>query len=191
MKQTVRTFVAVETAAAVRDRAGELIKTLSAARADVKWVKPGNMHITLKFLGDVALKETARICEAVQKAAAETAPFKLEICGAGAFPNANRPRTVWLGAQDDEAMRGLHKQIESRLQKLGFRKDGRRFQTHLTLGRVRRGGPEMAELGRLIRENAAFAAGEMTVSEVIVFASHLAPTGPTYEPLGRAKLMAR
>lgn len=188
MKQTVRTFVAVEIPANVRARAAELIEILSGAGADVKWVASENLHITLKFLGDVELKETARICEAMQKASAETSPFPLALRGAGAFPNVRRPRTIWLGTEDDLTMRALHQHLEARLQKLGFRKDGRRFHAHLTLGRVRRGGPAMAELGRLLQEHAAFEAGTAPIVELVLFASHLSRTGPTYEPLGRAKL---
>jgi 2'-5' RNA ligase len=189
VKQTIRTFVAVETGAEVRKRAAELIERLGEAGADVNWVAPRNLHLTLKFLGDVALRETARVCEAVERAAREVEPFELEIVSAGAFPNVGRPRTVWLGSgQGEDLMGQLHQHVETRLQKLGFRKDARRYQTHLTIGRVRRGGPDVAELGRLIRENADFQAGRITVSEMIVFASRLDSTGPTYEPLGRAKL---
>jgi len=188
MKQTVRTFVAVEMPADVRARAVKLIEILAGVGADVKWVAPENLHITLKFLGEVELKETARICEAMQKAAFETPPFSLTLLGAGAFPNVHRPRTIWLGAEDDAPMRALHQQLETRLQKLGFRKDGRRFHAHLTLGRVRRGGPAMADLGRLLQEHTTFKAGTAPISEVILFASHLDRAGPTYEPLGRARL---
>jgi len=189
MKQTTRTFVAVETSPAVRDRTQKLIDRLRATPANVKWVERQNLHITLKFLGDVALNETARVCQAVAKAAENVSPFDLEICGAGAFPNPGRPRTVWLGAsQGEEAMRALHKHVESALAKLGFRKDNRAFRTHLTIGRVRRGGIGLAELGQLIRQHADFLAGRTPVAEVIVFASHLGPSGPTYEALGRAKL---
>ncbi len=189
MKQTVRTFVAVETGAAIRGRAEELIETFRAAGADVKWVEPRNIHLTLKFLGDVQMRETARVCEAVQKATADVAPFEIEIRAAGAFPHPGRPRTVWLGAAEgEEQMQALHRAVESALGKLGFRKDARRFSTHLTIGRVRRGGSGVAELGELIRRGADFHAGRMTVAELVVFSSRLGPSGPTYEALGRAKL---
>ena len=192
MKQTVRAFVAIETGSEVRSAAARLIEKLAAAGADVKWVETDNMHVTLKFLGDVALKETARICEAVQKAADKVEPFELEFRGAGAFPNAARPRTVWLGtAEGHEPMLRLFERVDSRLAKLGFRRESRAFHAHLTLGRVRRGGPQIARLGQLLQENADYPAGTSRVDEVIVFSSELGPSGPSYHPLGRAKLLGK
>ena len=189
MKQTVRTFIAVEIDERARRAAAKLIEKLGAAAADVKWVEPHNLHLTLKFLGDVALDETARICQVVQKAAAEVEPFELAIAGAGAFPKPARPRTVWIGSNDtQDSMAVLHKKLENRLQKLGFRKDSRRFQAHLTIGRVKRAGPGMAELASLIEENAQCEIGKTTVREVVVFSSELGREGPNYHPLGRAKL---
>ncbi len=189
MKQTVRTFVAVEIGDAVRDRAEKLIEILGRTDVDVKWVEPQNVHITMKFLGEVALKETPRICDAVKKAAAKVEPFEIEIRGAGAFPNPGKPRTIWLGSgEGDERMRALHKAVESALAKLGFRKDARRFNTHLTIGRVRHGGRDLAELSQLIGQQADFEAGRTKVTELVIFSSDLGPKGPTYAPIGRARL---
>jgi 2'-5' RNA ligase len=191
MKQTVRTFVAIEISEPVRRAAAKLIETLGTAAADVKWVDPQNLHLTVKFLGDVSLKETARICQAVQKAAAEVEPFELALGGVGAFPKIERPRTIWIGghceAGGTDTMSLLHEKIEQRLAKLGFRKDSRRFQAHLTIGRVHRGSG-MADLAQLIQENAGLQFGKTTVREAVVFSSELTRKGPTYHPLGRATL---
>ena len=189
MKHTIRTFVAVEISSAVRRRAEELIEQLRGSPADVKWVEAQNLHLTLKFLGDVPSGEIARVCEAVQQGAGEAEPFELEVRGAGAFPNARRPRTLWLGSGDgEEEMVALHGHLEGPLKKLGFRGEHRRFHPHLTIGRVRRGGPGVAQLGQLLQQHADFIAGRVQVSEVVVFSSQLDRTGPTYEPLSRAKL---
>lgn len=189
MKPTIRTFVAVEINSAIRSRATELIDQLRASPADVKWVEPHNLHVTLKFLGDVPGQEIPRVCEAVEQGAGEVVPFELELRGAGAFPSAGRPRTLWLGAGDgEEKMVDLHQHVEAALRKLGFRKEHRRFHAHLTLGRVRRGGLGVAELGQLVGQNADFLAGRVTVSGVVVFSSQLDRTGPAYEALSRAKL---
>jgi 2'-5' RNA ligase len=185
----IRTFIAVETSQAVRDRAAELMDSLQVARADVKWVQRQNLHLTLKFLGDVAEPDLPGVCEVVRQAVSGLSPFELEIRSAGAFPHPGRPRTLWLGAGEGaEAAAALAAAIEKALRKLGFPKEARRFETHLTIGRVRGGGPALAELGRLLREHAAFDAGRFRVAEVVVFASHLGPKGPTYEPLGCAPL---
>jgi len=189
MKHTVRTFVAVEIDSATRQRAEQLVEKLSAVPADVKWVEAHNLHLTLKFLGEVASQEIPRVCEAVRLGAAEVDPFELELRGAGAFPNTRRPRTIWLGVgAGQEEMVALHGKIEEPLRKLGFRPEHRRYESHLTIGRVRRGGPGLAELGQLLQQHADFLAGRVNVSQVVIFASQLATGGPIYEALSRARL---
>jgi 2'-5' RNA ligase len=192
MKQTVRTFVAIEINSAIRERMVELIDELRTAPADVKWVDGKNLHLTLKFLGNVPLQDIPQICRAVEKAAAAVAPYQLQVQGAGAFPTVRRPRTVWVGAgAGGPETVALHGQIEAALGKLGFRKEHRRFQPHLTIGRVRRSGPGVAELGQQLGQYADFDAGRMPVAEVAVISSQLQPTGPIYEALGRARLGGR
>ena len=191
MKNKLRTFIAVEIDRSIRARAGELIALLRGTVADVNWVEPQNLHLTLKFLGDVHQQDILAVCRAVQQGAAELAPFDLELRGAGAFPNAARPRTVWLGGKTGvQEMIVLHDRIETPLAKLGYREEHRQFQTHLTIGRVRGGGPGIAELGTLLQQQADFLAGRMTVGKVTVFSSTLTSAGPIYEALGTARLGA-
>ena len=189
MPDTVRTFLAVEINETVRGRAAELIAALDAAGAPVKWVQRQNMHLTLKFLDEVPLRDIARVSEAARRTAAAFEPFDLEIRGAGAFPNLRRPSTVWLGAGDGaERLSALATRLDAALGKLGFRKESRRFEAHLTIGRLREGGLAAAELGRLLHGQAGFEAGRTRVAEVIVFSSQLTPKGPIYEALDRTPL---
>ncbi len=189
MKKTLRTFVAVEINGPIRARAGELMAVLAGTAANVNWVEPHNLHLTLKFLGDVHELEIAQVCKAVARGAAEVEPFALEIRGAGAFPNPARPRTVWLGAgAGAEPMIVLHDRVEAALAELGYREEHRRFQTHLTIGRVRGGGPGIAELGELLTQRADFVVGRMNVQKVTVFCSTLTSRGPIYDVLGTAQL---
>jgi RNA 2',3'-cyclic 3'-phosphodiesterase len=189
MKKTLRVFVAVELDRSIRARAVELIERLRGAPADVKWVEPHNLHLTMKFLGEVHEREIIHVCRAVQHGAALVNPFELEVCGAGAFPNAARPRTVWLGAAAGaKQMIALHDGVEAALAELGYRREHRQFQTHLTIGRVRGVGPGIAELGKLLQQHAEFPAGRMTVSKIAVFSSELTPDGPIYETVSTAQL---
>jgi 2'-5' RNA ligase len=189
MKDTVRTFIAVETSAAVRQRAAELIAIFAATGAKVSWVQPHNMHLTLKFLDEVPLNSIPQVSAAVQKAAAALEPFEVEIRGAGAFPSAGRPRTLWLGTgQGSEPLGKLHAALESALKPLGFPKEHRRFAAHLTIGRVRGPGPGLGELGPLIQQHSDFTAGQFPVAELVVFSSQLTPQGPIYDALSRATL---
>ena len=187
MKDTVRAFIAVETSAAVRQRAAELIAIFAATGAKVSWVQRQNMHLTLKFLDEVLLNSIPQVSAAVQKAADMIEPFELEIRRAGAFPSASRPRTLWLGTgQGSEPLAVLHAALESALKPLGFPKEHRRFAAHLTIGRVR--GPGPGELGPLIQQNSDFFAGRFPIAELVVFSSQLTPQGPIYDVLSRAAL---
>jgi len=189
MTNKIRTFIAVELSDAVRAEAQRLVERLRPAGGDARWVQPQNMHLTLKFLGDVREDALADVCRVVGKAAAEFAPFEVAIGGAGAFPDLRRPRTLWIGVtQGQQELIRLQTAVERALAKRGFPKENRDFQPHLTIGRIRESGPAMTELGNQIQAHADFAAGRSTVREVVVFASHLASSGPTYEPLARAKL---
>jgi 2'-5' RNA ligase len=192
MKDTVRTFIAVETSAAVRQRAAELVVLLSATGVKVSWVKPHNMHLTIKFLDEVRWNAIADVTAAVQRVAQTVEPFELEIGGAGAFPSAGRPRTLWLGTvAGSEPLAALAAALETALKPLGFPKEHRRFAAHLTLGRVRDGGPSARGLGEAIKQHARFSAGQFTVRELVVFSSELTPQGPIYEVLGRGPLSER
>jgi RNA 2',3'-cyclic 3'-phosphodiesterase len=189
MKKTLRTFIAVEITGPIRAKASALIATFSDTTADVNWVEPHNLHLTLKFLGEVHEREIGELCQAVVKGARSMEPFELEIHGAGAFPNAARPRTVWLGAGDGtESMVCLHDSIEAQLAALGYREEHRRFQTHLTIGRVRGTGIGITELGSLLQQHADTAVGRMIVQKVTIFHSMLTPEGPVYEAIGTAPL---
>jgi RNA 2',3'-cyclic 3'-phosphodiesterase len=192
MPDLVRTFVAVEIPAEVKARAEALIARLRVTPAKVKWVSAKHLHWSLKFLGDVDLREVPKICEGVARAVTALAPFDIEARGSGAFPDVRRPRTVWIGVgAGSEEMVQLHDAIERELATLGHRQEGRRFRPHLTIGRVRNSPEGIEELGRLIENNADFESGLSTVYEVVVLASELGRDGPTYEILGHAELRGR
>jgi 2'-5' RNA ligase len=189
MKPTLRTFVAVEIAEPVRRAAAKMVDQLRSASADVTWVAPHNMHLTVKFLGDVGTEKIPQVCETVARAVAGVEPFDLEIRGLGAFPNAARPRTIWLGlGSGQQALAALAERIESALEKLGFAREDRAFHGHLTLGRVRRPSPALAAVSQLLKDSADAEFGHTPIHEVVVFSSQLSPAGPTYEALARANL---
>jgi len=189
MKKTLRTFAAVEITNPVRAKADALIHALADTSADVNWVEPHNLHLTLKFLGDVHQRDIHDICRVIAKSVAKLQPFEIEVCGAGAFPNPARPRTIWLGVTAGaDPMVVLHDRVEADLAEIGYREEHRRFQAHLTLGRVRGAGIGISELGDRLQKQADFLAGRMTVEKLTVFASTLTSAGPIYEVLGTAPL---
>jgi 2'-5' RNA ligase len=184
----VRTFIAVESSGAVASRAAALIDRLRSSGAKVAWVKPEQFHWTLKFLGDVDLTQTAEVCRVVGEAVASIEPFDVEVRGVGAFPDIARPRTVWLGVSDgSEPLAKLAEAIDIRLAEIGFKRDARRFNPHLTLGRVR-SAENVEALGEQLARWADYPGGMMEVDEVIVFASFLERDGARHEPLGHFPL---
>jgi 2'-5' RNA ligase len=188
--QSIRTFIAIEVGNDVKARAADLIKRLKKAEADVNWVEPQNMHITLKFLGNVPNVEVPDVCRIAQVVAEEFEPFEIEFAGAGAFPDVKRPKTLWIGVVQDEGfgrLEALVNRLEERLQSdMGFARERRRFHPHLTIGRVNHdsGG----SLGEIVAAQAGFDAALAAVDELLVFASFLERSGPTYNIMGRGEL---
>lgn len=185
----IRTFVAVSVSDAVRTRASQLIERLKPGGAKVSWVAPGNMHMTMKFLGDQSQEQVAVIRDAVRQAAESVGAFEFCCHGVGAFPNARRPRTIWIGVSDGAAaLSELHARIDAALARHRFAKDRTRFCPHLTLGRVRSSGPGLQLLGDLLERLKDEPVGSVRASQVLVMASQLLPSGPLYEVLARAPL---
>ncbi|WP_425618560.1 RNA 2',3'-cyclic phosphodiesterase [Anatilimnocola sp. NA78] len=189
--QRIRAFIAVELARSVTGRAKSLIEKLKTEDVDVHWVQLTQMHLTLKFLGNVADDEIPNICNVVAAAAAEIEPFEIICRGLGGFPNSRDARTLWIGIeQGKEELRELQATIDNALSnKLGFSKEQKGFTPHLTIGRVKGGTPEgMAALATKLSEQAQFDADLSVVEEAIIFASFLGRSGPTYEALAHCPL---
>jgi 2'-5' RNA ligase len=183
----VRSFIAIELASGVKQRAHELIKQLKQTDADVRWVEPTEMHLTLKFLGEINRDEILPLCKITQEITAQFPPFDIGFSGLGAFPNADEPRTLWIGVEEGlEELTALHSALENALHKqLGFGKERRKFTPHLTIGRVNQSSAGLiATLDKL----AEFASDFTDVDELVIFASFLDKQKTTYETLGHAVL---
>ena len=186
---TLRTFIAVEISREVREKTDTLVGLLARAAATVNWVEPENRHWTLQFLGDVDVNRTHVVCKAVAAATEGVAPFELQALGAGAFPSAARPRTLWIGAgQGRDQLIALQNGIEESLSELGFARERRPYQPHLTLGRTQLRQGRLDELRERIEQHADFDAGQSMVKQAVVFSSELGRNGPVYSVLGRAVL---
>jgi RNA 2',3'-cyclic 3'-phosphodiesterase len=187
-----RLFVALEPPDAVRRRlaalAAELRRAAGRAADGVRWVAPENVHLTLQFLGAVPAERVAAVEAAVAAAAAGARPLTLEVKGAGGYPNARRPRVIWLGLGGDDApLVALVADLGRRLAPLGFPPEARPFSPHLTMGRSRepRGA---AGLGGALAATAVATGVPWRATEVVIVESHLSPKGPRYEAIARAAL---
>jgi RNA 2',3'-cyclic 3'-phosphodiesterase len=188
---SVRTFIAVDVPPEIVARADEARRRLEAGAAGVRWVEPELMHLTIKFLGEISLRDVAEVCRCVERATADVTPFDLEFVGLGGFPSTERPRTLWVGVGAGGAeLTALHARVETELDRVGYRRE-RRFAPHLTLGRARSESSDLPGLGRQLAALADVEIGVTYVDELVVYSSELTRTGPRYEPLGHLPLRGR
>jgi 2'-5' RNA ligase len=180
----IRTFIAIELPAALKQDVDRLIVTLKPLGEGVRWVRAANLHFTLRFLGDIEQEDVTGLAEELIRNLSDLKPFSLKLSGLGCFPNMRRPRVIWLGGDGDmESLKNLAYQVESACRDSGFGKSDKRFSAHLTIGRIKNPRGLESFIGRLT--NVEFESDEFVVGEVIVFKSDLSPRGPTYTAMAK------
>lgn len=181
--EAIRSFIAIEISADIRQRLKESLADFAQTGADVKWVRPEAIHLTLKFLGSISQETLEKIARALQPLVEGWKPFQLRVQGVGCFPGIRNPRVIWVGLhQEPETVSKLQREIESKTAEFGFVPEGRPFQPHLTLGRVRSPKGKTALIG-LIEKKTHFDLGSFLVDKVILFRSDLRPEGAVYTKL--------
>ncbi len=165
-----------------------LMKAVMSSRADLKPVEPENLHLTLLFIGEVHESLLKDVKEAVSEL--KFPSFTVRLSGLGAFPNAFRPRVVWIGVKEGaERLAELHKQLVKGLNARGIRpQDEKEFQPHLTLARVK---GNYGTLPQVIMSYQNYEVGTFNVDSVKLFKSTLTPKGPIYEVLHEVKAIDR
>lgn len=149
--------------------------------ADLKLVKLQNIHITVRFLGNITSETVDKIFDEMKEV--HFVPFDVRIKGLGAFPNPNYPRVVWAGiATGADQLKSVFSQLESRLRGLGFTQNSKGFSPHLTIARVR-SGRNRAQLTRFFTENAEHEFGVIKAKCLRLKKSELTPRGPVYSTL--------
>lgn len=182
MSEQIRSFVAFDMDnESVLKSLTTVQAQLARTGADLKVVEPKNIHITVRFLGNVTAKTVEEIYESMKKV--QFVPFDVKICGVGAFPDARYPRVVWAGMTEGaEKLRGIFSQLEPNLRSLGFAPDPKGFSPHLTIARVR-SGRNKAELASFINENVGYEFGVVRAACLRLKRSDLTPRGPIYSTL--------
>jgi 2'-5' RNA ligase len=185
----LRTFIAVDIGKVIRDRAVSLQEILARTGAEVKWVEPENIHVTLLFLGEVDDRTIPDVCRVVAEQAQRQPAFSMSIERVGCFPNARRPRVLWIGVgEGTQELCALHDALEPPLLDLGcYRREERQYTPHITLGRVRSERPA-DKLAAALSKHAGWQGGQTSVREILVMSSELRPQGPIYTVMSRAKL---
>ncbi len=188
----VRTFIAIEIPAniqnAIYESCSGLRQTLN--RSLVRWVPPQNIHLTLKFLGDIPAAALDRLKEKLPAEAACHQPFTIEIGKIGVFPSLRRPRVIWIGIKYSEMLLSLQRSVETVASQLGIEAEKRPFSAHLTIGRVKQQvrSAERQRIGVAIKETKISSLGKAKVDAVHLFRSELKPGGAVYTSLHKAKL---
>jgi len=184
-----RVFCAIELPFATRVRLMEHIANLRTQlpEARVSWSRESNIHLTLKFIGEMSRGLVPKFELAISRAVADSAPFPLLLSGNGVFPNRRDPRVIWIGITDPTgALARLHLRLETESEKEGFPKEKRRFHPHLTLARLRHheGARELAQA----HEALTFPEEEIVVNELVLIRSELSSGGSKYTTISRHAL---
>jgi 2'-5' RNA ligase len=184
----MRTFIAIELPERIKKKIEEVQAPLRKTNTFVSWVKPENIHVTLKFLGEVPEDKINEIFLATEKALEGTRKFTMSLKGMGAFPDSRRPRVIWLGAGSGEKeLSFLANRVVEEMEKIGFPKEDRKFSAHFTIGRVK--SPKNIEKLMELVKSSDFQTEDIEVNEVVVMKSQLHPAGAIYTPLKKIPLL--
>ena len=186
MPSTIRTFIALELPPSLISLLAKVQKDLQSMGLRAKWVRPENIHLTLKFLGNISPAEIDKISRAMVDAVGKMEPFTLVAEGIGVFPGKKRPRVIWVGLKGQvQLLFALQRLLEDNLAALGYKKETRPFKGHLTLGRFKQ-SVNPNTIRRVLQEFGDLTIEEFTARRVIVYKSDLKPTGAVYSQLQQA-----
>jgi len=188
----LRVFIAIPIPAPLQEAIQHATAGLKErlGRRLVRWVAPENVHLTLKFLGEISPANVDLLAEALHHEAGGHSAFEMTIGGLGVYPNPRRPRVVWIGVQAPPALETLQRAIEAAAARLGYPEEERPFSPHLTIGRVSQhaaGGDQQA-VRQAIEATRVGQLGTATVDTLELFRSDLRPEGPHYTRLHSAAL---
>jgi RNA 2',3'-cyclic 3'-phosphodiesterase len=188
----VRAFIALDFPPEIYQRLEEVENELKRRIPEgvVRWVPAYNVHLTLKFLGDVSLANVEVLKKTLQAEARSKPAFDLRISDLGAFPSIHRPRVIWVGVQAPTALAALQRGIENETYRLGYMMEERQFAPHLTLGRVSRNASaqDARAIGQALTEYQPGLLGDVHILKVHLYRSDLRPTGAVYSKLDSAAL---
>lgn len=191
----MRAFIAIELPAEIKELLSKIQNRIMRAEADVKWVLPKNIHLTLKFLGEIDGQQQENISKVLREITCQNEPFATAITSLGAFPKLEHPRVIWVGLDGtDEPIKRIANTLEGALEKLNFPKEERAFSSHITLGRVRSGKNRnslvkaMTEEQKMLIPLKGQKELRFPVRKITLFKSTLSPRGPVYEAVCESDL---
>ena len=188
----IRAFIAIDLTAEITQKLEQVLAELKArlpANA-IRWVAAQNIHLTIKFLGDVAIHKQGPLTKILQTEASRHAAFDIQVGELGVFPNLRRPHVVWIGVKAPPELVVLQNGVESGMAQLGYPPEERPFSPHLTLGRVSRNASpdELRRISDALSKRQVDWLGEVHVQAVHLYRSDLQPGGSIYTRLFTANL---
>jgi RNA 2',3'-cyclic 3'-phosphodiesterase len=185
----MRAFIAIELPENIHQTLAREQARFRRACPDARWTRPEGLHLTLKFLGEIAESKTGEVIHSLEGMEGFR-PFSLEVRGFGFFPNARRPRIFWAGVTPTPPLSHLAEGVESAMQSLGFPLETRTFSPHLTLGRFKSLRPQ-PKLEALLRGSEAAAFGTFEVREFYLWESRLSPGGSEYRKVAEIAALSQ
>ena len=184
----IRSFLAIELPEAIRNKIDEIQGDLKSSHADVRWVNPEKIHLTLKFFGNIEEARVESIIKAIENPVRNTPAFTAKVRRIGAFPHWKNPRVIWMGVIDEKGtLSPFQKELETELEGIGFEPEARAFRPHLTLGRVNSSRGKEGLIQKMERyQEEDF--GDFNVERIVLFKSDLRPAGPIYTLLREVRL---
>jgi 2'-5' RNA ligase len=183
----MRTFVAIELPSETKEKIEETITPFRKLNLSISWVKPKNLHLTLKFLGEVDEEKIDDIVSILAQGVKEEQRFKMDLKDFGAFPDFKKARVLWIGIEKGkESLIRIQNKVEEGLSNIGFPQEKKGFSPHLTIARVK--SPKGIERLTEQIKNVNFVAEDIEVDELILMRSQLHPQGAIYTPLETFKL---
>lgn len=187
----MRVFIAIELSERTQGFLNRLQEQLKNSQAEVTWVKPQNIHLTLQFLGEIDDKKVSQVIGLLDNVVADKNAFYIRLSGIGAFPKISFPRIIWVGIdKGDIETKQIAKDLEEDAAKIGIFKENKPFSSHITIGRVRSALNRNALVKNLdnLVNNFLKDAPESPVNKITLFKSTLTPKGPIYEVIKEAYL---
>lgn len=184
----IRTFIAIELAPAIQNQLSIILTKLkSKIRTGVKWVQAGDIHLTLKFIGDFPENQISPLKTGLETAVLKIDPFEFEIGHLGAFPSLHRPKVIWVGVENNPALLNLVSICDEITHAFGVTLEERQYSPHLTLGRVRPSLStlELSEVGNTLSGAKIDSLGKQPVEAITIFKSVLGSAGAVYTALAR------
>jgi len=188
----MRAFIAIELPKDIKETLAGLQNQFKIPGFNAKWVEPKNIHLTLKFLGDINEETLKKTTEIIEDIAGNQTSFKIQLFSLGVFPGIDFPRIIWVGiSKGDQEVKTIAKELEDKIKNIGIPKEDRAFSSHITIARVKSliNKNKLALVLSNLNEK-VFLGEEFEISKITLFKSTLGPLGPTYETQKEANFKA-